>query len=239
MDPYLEEPDSSNDFHIEMIVGIRAALNRDLRPGFYARIDERVYHSGPDDPGQSIFVPPRGWPITATRFDDQVHEAYLKVIDTTNRRVVTVIELLKPINKVVGACGLESFRENRDRVMKASKHWVEIDLLRQGYSLIPREKIADHEYLVFVSPSHRRPDSLFWPIRLSERLPVIPIPLRGKDETIPLDLQAVLDVAYDRARYDLDLEYTKEPIPPLSEEWRAWADRVLREKGLRPPAADG
>jgi hypothetical protein len=239
MDPYLEHPNQSNDFHLEMIVGIRAALNQDLRPGYYAHIDERVDRSGPDDPGQGIFVAPPGWAGAITRLDQHVHEGYLKVIDTSNRRIVTVIELLKPMNKVVGACGLESFRENRDRVMKSSRHWVEIDLLREGHSLMPREKLPDHEYLVFVSPSHRRPDGLFWPIRLSERLPVIPIPLRGKHETVPLDLQAVLEVAYDRARYELDIDYTKEPVPPLSEEWREWADRLLRGKGLRPPTAAG
>lgn len=238
MDPYLEDPNGSNDFHVEMIVGIRAALNQDLRPGYYARIDERVYRSGPDDPGQGIFSAPPGWDIATTRFlDDQVREAYLKLIDTSNRRIVTVIELLKPMNKVVGACGLESFREHRNRILKSSKHWVEIDLLRQGYSLMPRERIPAHEYLVHISLSHRRPEGLVWPIRLSERLPVIPIPLRGKDETVPLDLQTVLEVAFDRADYDRDIDYTKEPIPPLSREWAEWADRLLREKGLRPPTA--
>jgi hypothetical protein len=239
MDPYLENPDGSNDFHVEMIVGIRAALNQHLRPGYYARIAERVYRSGLDDPGQGIFAAPPSRAVTLARFDDQIHEGYLKVIDSSNRRVVTVIELLKPMNKVVGACGLESFREHRHRVLRSSKHRVEIDLLRQGYSFMSCEKLPDHEYLVLVSLSHRRPDGLVWTIRLSERLPVIPIPLRGKDESIPLDLQAVLGVAYDRARYDLDIDYTREPIPPLSEEWRGWADRWLREKGLRPSAGGG
>jgi hypothetical protein len=49
--------------------------------------------------------------------------------------------------------------------------------------------------LVHVSPTHRRPLGLVWPIRLSQRLPVIPIPLRAGDDDAPLDLQAVLDTA--------------------------------------------
>jgi hypothetical protein len=239
MDPYLEKPSISSDVHAELIVGIRAALNHHLRPGYYVRTDERIYVSGPDDPGRSVLVTPPDPSIAVTLIDDQIHEGYLKVIDSSDRSVITVIELLSPANKVVGACGLESYRANRDRIMRSSTHWVEIDLLRQGYSLMPREKIPDHEYLVLVSPSHRRPDGSFWPIRLSQRLPVIPIPLRGNDETAPLDLQAVFDTAYDRAGYDLGIDYTKEPVPPLNREWAVWADRLLREKGLRPPKASG
>ncbi len=76
---------------------------------------------------------------------------------------------------------------------------------------------------------------MLWPIRLSQRLPVIQIPLRPKDGDTPLDLQAVLDTAYDRAGYARGIDYKKEPVPPLSKEWKEWADRLLREKGLRPP----
>src|SRR5262249_18247634 len=145
MDPYLENPIGSNDFHLEMITGIRAALNQHLPSGYYARIDERVYRSGPDDPGRSVLVGPLDPTIPVTLMDDRIHDSYLKVIDTLHRRVVTVIELPKPVNKVVGSCGLESFRENRDRTMRSSRHWVEIDLLRQGYSFIPRQNLPDHE----------------------------------------------------------------------------------------------
>jgi hypothetical protein len=43
----------------------------------------------------------------------------------------------------------------------------------------------------------------------------------------------VLDTAYDRAGYDLSVDYTREPVPPLTGEWAAWSDRLLRAKGLR------
>jgi hypothetical protein len=63
---------------------------------------------------------------------------------------------------------------------------------------------------------------------------MISIPLQPGDDDSQLDLQAVLDSAYDRARYERMIDYTKEPDPPLSKEWREWADRMLHEKGLRP-----
>ncbi len=40
--------------------------------------------------------------------------------------------------------------------MRSPAHWVEIDLLRTGGSLMLDEKIPDHEYLVHVSPVERR-----------------------------------------------------------------------------------
>jgi hypothetical protein len=50
---------------------------------------------------------------------------------------------------------------------------------------------------------------------------------------VPLDLNAVLPAAYDHGAYDLSVDYRKEPDPPLSGEDAAWADALLRERGLR------
>jgi hypothetical protein len=63
----------------------------------------------------------------------------------------------------------------------------------------------------------------------------VPIPLRAGDDDVILELQTVLDDTYDRAGYDLEIDYGKDAVPPLSPEWNAWADRLLREKGLRQP----
>jgi hypothetical protein len=123
--------------------------------------------------------------------------------------------------------------------MTSRVHWVEIDLLREGVSLMLPGKVPEHEYLVTVSTFERRPDGIVWPIRLSQRLPVIPIPLRAGDDDAALDLQAVLNTAYDHAGYDTDIDYTKEPNPPLGPPWAEWSDRWLREKGLRTSDATG
>jgi hypothetical protein len=65
------------------------------------------------------------------------------------------------------------------------------------------------------------------------RLPVIPIPLRAGDPDAQLDLQALVDQSYERAGYDLEIDYTQDPIPPLDAEMAGWADQLLRSKGLR------
>jgi hypothetical protein len=171
--------------------------------------------------------------VAITLIDDEIHEARLEVIDRADRSVVTVIEILSPANKVAGARGRISFEEKRREVMGSPSHWVEIDLLRAGRSLDVRKRLEAHESLVHVSKVQDRPRGLLWPIRLSQPLPVVRIPLRSEDPDATLDLQAVLSTAYDRAAYDLAVNYRAEPVPPLDAERAAWADRLLREKGLR------
>ncbi len=61
---------------------------------------------------------------------------------------------------------------------------------------------------------------------------MIPIPLRATDADIPLDLQSLIDLCYERGRY-ARIDYRREPEPPFSPEDAAWADGVLRENGLR------
>ena len=71
--------------------------------------------------------------------------------------------------------------------------------------------------------------STVWPIRLPQRLPVVPIPLRTGDPDAKLDLQQALSSVYDRSSYDLTIDYGSKPIPPLPRESARWADRLLRE----------
>ena len=255
MDPYLEAPGIWPDVHHELISAIRAVLNPRLRPNYYASVEERVYIEGPDDPGRSVRVPDVvivgtpgnqrqveagnvavAEPIeTATWFEEEVHESYLEIHDRESRLTVAVIEVLSPSNKVAGSAGMASYESKRREVMQSRCHWIEIDLHRGGVpvtSALSKHQ-HPHEYLVHVSRGDRRPLGSLYPIRLSERLPVVPIPLKPEHADLPLDLQDVLATAYDRASYDLRVDCRAEPVPPLEGEWTAWSDRLLREQGLR------
>jgi Protein of unknown function (DUF4058) len=258
MDPFLEKPSSWADVHHELISVIRATLTDLLQPRYFVQIEERVYISTEDDPGRTVFIPDvhilsrlgRDQPaspieagvgtdvaeplILKTLVKETIREYYLEVIDPETRRVVTVIELLRPANKVARSSGLKSFRRKRLAVMNSASHWVEIDLLRRGVSLALRKRIRAHDYFVHVSPVNRRPDGLVWLIRLSERLPKVSIPLRPEDDDVRLDLQTVLNTAYDRAGYEFKIDYTKEPDPPLSPEASEWAQKWLQNRGMRP-----
>jgi hypothetical protein len=68
---------------------------------------------------------------------------------------------------------------------------------------------------------------------MQQRLPVIDIPLRGKDPDVKLDLQAVFERAYENAGYDLEIDYTEAPRPPLPKALRDWAAKLVRKANGR------
>lgn len=161
-------------------------------------------------------------------------DRYLEIRDPANRRVVTVIEIVSPSNKVTGSAGRRAFEAKRAEVGDSDASWLEIDLLRRGtptvnFPTVPRS--AYRAYADRTTADGRR--QLAWPIPLRRRLPLLPVPLRPGEADVPLDLQAVLDAAYDRAGYDLDVDYARPPAPPLAADDAAWADALLRERGQR------
>lgn len=255
MDPFLEEPGLWPDVHHEIISTARALLNPLLGPRYVVRIEERVYVADDDDPTFPFRIPDlriaenpsrSGDPpsaITAssatipltvtTMFEEEIRESRLEIVDREGRDVVTVIEVLSPSNKVPGSKSRESFMRKRSEVLHSPSHWVEIDLLRAGQVSF-RIFGTPCDYRIHVSPVELRPRGHIWPVLLRDRLPTIDIPLRKQDGAISLELQQVLDNAYERGAYDRSIDYRREPVPPLSEADAAWVDELLRGNGLRP-----
>ena len=222
MDPYLEDPGLWPDVHHEIISVARELLMPALRPRYVVKIEERVYISDEDDPGRSVIIPdphitdreentalPESPPAAQasetvapveaiTIIRDKIREARIEVLDREDRRIVTVIEVLSPANKVPGARGQTSYLEKRDDILESTSHLVEIDLLRAGRRTVTSRKISKCEYFVHVSRNEKRPRGLLWPIPLPQRLPPIAIPLREGDRDASLDLQTVLSTVYDR-----------------------------------------
>lgn len=258
MDPYLEDPARWPGVHHWLITSICELLNAQLRPRYYTLVEERVYISDELDAGRSVMIPDVrvvkshdaalertqstgvataevAEPIVVDIIDLDIREPYVTLIDRHDRSVVAVIEVVSPTNKVVGGSGRESFERKRRETMNSSTHWIEIDLLRMGNTLAGfRAGAAKHEYAAFVS-RYRTPRrlNLLWPIRLAQQLPTITIPLKGDDPDATLGLQAVLTSAYDRSGYEFEIDYATDPSPPLDPEFHRWADRLLREKGVR------
>jgi hypothetical protein len=256
MDPYLEDPAVWPDVHHELISTIRELLNQTIRPKYIARVEERVYmefedapdHTSQRVPDVRIDLPGKSTQ-TAVRKprrkrvaiaepvvfheDDPVREGRVEILELKSRRVVTVIEVLSPANKVNGALGRASFLEKRTEVMRSRASWVEIDLLRAGVPHPAKRRVPRCEYFVYSSPDDMRPDGKAWPLSVREPLKVVGIPLRAPDPDAPLDLQAALTLAYDRAAYDATVDYTKPPVPPLPPALARWSNKLLKSKKLR------
>ncbi|MBI1913765.1 MAG: DUF4058 family protein [Planctomycetes bacterium] len=71
---------------------------------------------------------------------------------------------------------------------------------------------------------------------LSAKLPTVKIPLRPSDADVLLDLQALIEQCYRKGRYEGDLDYRRDPDPPLTGPDAEWAVELLRSQGFRPPA---
>jgi hypothetical protein len=71
-----------------------------------------------------------------------------------------------------------------------------------------------------------------WSLRIQDALPIVPVPLRAPDANIPLDLATAFTTTYDRAAYDLLLNYAEPPPPPpLSAEEQVWIRQRLSSSG--------
>ncbi|EDN67254.1 conserved hypothetical protein [Beggiatoa sp. PS] len=84
--------------------------------------------------------------------------------------------------------------------------------------------------MVMVSRTYQRPVCDIWTIGIREQLPVIPIPLQQQDKEVPLDLGKALHTAYERARYDLRIDYSSPPVPPLEKNDVEWAQNLINHQ---------
>lgn len=256
MDPYLER--YWRDVHGTLIVHARAMLTRQLGAGLRARIDERLVIEVPLSDERwirpDVYLVERGLhgsrehpvlptagvslaePLVVEFSQEPAHERYIEIIDPAGGRVITVIEFLSPTNKLPGE-GREKYLQKQRDVRDAGIHLVEIDLTRTGERELacPRAHLreaAQAAYLACVSRGFRTQRFELYPISLRERLPVFRIPLRPTDPDAVLDLQALVDTAYEEGAHD-DIDYSQPCVPPLEGDDAAWADQLLRAAGKR------
>jgi hypothetical protein len=261
MDPYLEAPDQWPGFHTIYIVALQRSLTGILPPGFIARPEVRVYIAAdmptarPDvtvfataqtrrtaeTPSTIVLADRVDEPEVAPAEEVEVQEPYLNIVDRRNggQQVVTVIELLSPSNKMPNSKGWREYRRKQASILRTGINLLELDLLRGGAHTVyvPEATLRAYgpwDYLVTLSDASRRNDRLFWRISLRDRLPALHLPLTADVPPVRLDLQEVFAQCYDESGLGDFVDYAAEPVPPLSPEDAAWADSLLRERGLRP-----
>jgi hypothetical protein len=179
-------------------------------------------------------------PIILTVVPEEIRESFIQVLALKpQKRVVTIIEILSHANKAANSPGRQLYLDKQREVLESEAHLVEIDLLRAGQHTlaIPKDRlmaeVGTWDYLICLHRSTRRWDYECWPRTVRTRLPHLRVPLTGDDPDILVDLQVMFDGRYDAGRYAGEIDYCTEPVPPLNAEATAWADALLREKGLR------
>jgi hypothetical protein len=170
--------------------------------------------------------------ISLSELDE--HESYIEILDRqSGQRIVTVIEVLSPTNKVLGR-GRESYKAKQREVLASTAHLVEIDLLREGEHTVavPQAAVVQHrtyDYLVSVNRARDlRGDFSTYPRWLRERLPRIRIPLANGDRDVTLNVQAAVAQTYEAGSYRDRLKYGAECVPALRSEDQSWANELIR-----------
>lgn len=247
MNPFLEQDDVWKDFHDTFIPFIRDTLAAQIQPHYIVKIEEYLFiHEPPAEQrillgygdisvarpngerGSVAAVAARSAParIRVPSIEFEKH-TYLEIRDRRSRELITVVEMLSPSNKKPGP-DREQYLGKRGTLLHSTAHFVEIDLLR-AWPKMPMEEAASCDYSVMVSRVEERPHAGFWPLRLRDPLPSIPIPLRLPHADVEVDLQAVLHRVYDSAQYG-NYIYDETPYPRLSPEDAAWAASLIAAK---------
>jgi hypothetical protein len=249
MDPYLEGA-LWTTFHFAFGAEIVRQLAPRLRPRYLVLPVERFVMESLDDiaittsiyPDVGVAKRARETPATyaaaamsmplhlATVIPEVIPHVSIEIRDTANRQLVTAIEILSPTNK--RAEGRMEYLGKRRRILLSTAHLLEIDLLRHGQRLPMHDPLPPSPYFVLLNRAESRPISEVWPLRLSDPLPTVPIPLLPGDADVPLDLQQTFTATYELLGYDLAIDYTRPPEPPLDDAESPIADSLLRAAGL-------
>jgi hypothetical protein len=91
-----------------------------------------------------------------------------------------------------------------------------------------RSPKLDSDYGILVSRSWQRPKAHLLAFGVRDAIPPFPVPLRRGEEEPTVELGDLLRALYDRAGYDLRVDYNRPPEPPLAADDAAWAAGLLQ-----------
>jgi hypothetical protein len=251
MDPWLEHPDLWVGVHNRLIAAISDEIVPKVAPRYFVAVEEHAYlvpiHGEVVNRRPDIFVsrtrsrrriPVPAEPDVALEMGvleldvevpvrERVEEWYIKIQRVGTDKAVTVIEVLSPTNKSHRP-GRKHYLRKRGQILGSSTNLIEIDLLRQGKPMpITIRQPVESDYRILISRGVSRPRATLMAFGVRQPIPAIPIPLLPKDPEPTLDLNAVLHALYERARYDLRLDYAKPPVPPLDKKDASWARAIV------------
>lgn len=247
MDPWLEQPALWRDVHHSLISALRDDLSPRIRPRYFLAVETHTYVTIP--PGlpptsrypDAMIIHRGGAPIATTTpaptspfitvelpRHDPLIEGYLEVRLVPTGEVVTVIELLSHTNKSLGHAR-DEYIEKRQSILDSHVHFVEIDLLRANPPM-PYANTHTSDYRVFMRRREKPFQARVYPFNVREAIPTFPLPLLLDDEEPLVELGALIARVYERASYDLVIDYTRPPDPPLRQADAEWAHAQMEQQ---------
>jgi hypothetical protein len=220
MDPYLEEDGLWPAFHHQLVLCLYQLLLPGLVDRYRARVGQRHYTTE-----QALFT-------SVVR--EEHHEDYIEIRQRNDGRLVTLVELVSPANKV-SSQGRDAYLEKRREGKNAGANLVELDLVLQGQPMLEysRDGLPDWDYAVTVTRSTQPERYEIYTATLQKRLPRFRLPLAPDDRDTVLDLHTAFSRCYDQGGFAARIDYKRDPTTPLNSEDRQWLDEVLRQQKLR------
>ncbi len=246
MNPYLEGH-LWPDVHQALAYETRAMLAPQITPKYVTRLNlYAVIDTNPED-DLGIFYPdvevskrkvqePEAayadtlTPVTTSVSTSPEFEVKIPVVEIRERngdQLITVIEILSPVNK--RPPGLKPYRKKRRQLHQSGIHLLEIDLLRRGSRALLSEHLPQSHYMVTLTRGNKNKTDI-WAFGIKDQLPVVPVPLKTPDKDVVLNLQKAMATIFERALYQLSLNYEKEPPPPeFSKEKQQWMQKQIQQ----------
>jgi hypothetical protein len=254
MDPWLESPEHWHLVHHYLMGLMATELNQQLPDGLAAILEEKIYVLTPQEQMRpDVAVVRKNNFVTAPAFREiggvavaiatnpvnisspalnEEKIPYLEVVTTHGeRRVVTTIEILSPINKT--GSGREQYLKKQRDILDSSAHLLEIDLLRAGQHTVAVDEtslLGGHrmhwDYLICLHRAGAGERFSCWPFTVREPLPAVYVPLTEEFPDFVLDLSALFDACYDAGPFRRTVDYAQPPTPRLGRADGVWAQEL-------------
>ena len=245
MDPYLEHRALWPDVHNRLITALADTLTPLVAPDYYVGVESRTYVMRPDSdhflgrpdisivspidtlPRQTAAHPANDVAVLEVDLDvgEEISHYYLEIRSVRNDLLITVIELLSPVNKS-DPRGRMEYLNKRAEVLLSRTSLVEIDLLRAGEPM-PIQQTVTSDYRILVNRGWKRNKASLYVFNLPAAIPAFPLPLQQHEAEPLIPLNEVVHDLYSRARFDLRIDYSEPPPPPLTDKQTAWTRKIL------------
>ncbi|MCC6419382.1 MAG: DUF4058 family protein [Gemmataceae bacterium] len=220
MDPYLEDEQLWPVFQHQLVNCLYQILLPGLVDRYRARVGQRHYATE-----QALFT---------SVIREEHHEEYIEIRQRSDNRLVTLVDVVSPANKLTDA-GRATYLNKRREGRTTSANLVEIDLVLQGQPMLEysREGLPDWDYAVTVTRSTQPERYEIYTATLQKRLPRFRLPLAADDRDTVLDLHAAFTRCYDQNNFGGKIDYQRDPPTSMTDDDRQWLHELLRQQKFR------
>jgi len=155
---------------------------------------------------------------------EEIHDTWIEIRNLPELDLVTVIELLSPTNKT--GVGRVEYLDKRDQYIDFPVNLVELDLFVSARRLPMKKPMPTGDYYALVARAQQRPDCDVYAWSIRQALPTIPIPFKGLDSDVKLDVDDSFAVAYSRGRHGRTIDYSRPLDLSLEPKDMAWAEQI-------------